>query len=376
MKKENYYDFFYSYINLHLTIKSFAIAGLSPSPILEIMPKKDLVMLIDKNKIRRVGKNYITISLHAEGGQGKQISNRDAYDNHVNKLERFISAFEALSPQGKLNIEVNNIFALMAIEHEKAGNNYLTRKMELGHSVYLHGDIGGQPDKTIQQFEQDLITRKQIVEHAIGQKIKGASGVCGHLPWIELVKKQGIKFVSSMVNYCMKSHDPANLPSEYSWVYDCESPAQQISETQDCHGIFPPKEMTEYGFTPFTLSNSKNWINNMTPYFDENASKSDLMIFPSLQVGKLACLYQEVEGECIEDDQDLDVLDDIISRALDDIKNFRKTNPAPDLYLGFVLSIGYNYTEEYSKKAAAVIDRYIQSGDLHWQSYSESYEEL
>ncbi len=354
---------------VYLSINSLTFARL------ENILDSNIKLPTNYNMLKK-GKNYITISLHAEGGKGHQISNKDAYDNHVNKLEKFISAFEQLSPPGKLNLEVNNIFGLMAMEHEAPGNNYLTRKMELGHSVYLHGDIGGQPDKTIQQFEQELITKKGIVEKAIGQKIKGASGVCGHLPWIELVKKQGIKFVTSMVNYCMKSNDPANLPSEYSWVYECKSPAQQISDTQDCHGVFPPKEMTEFGFTPFTLYDSKNWINNMTLYFTPEASKDDLIIFPSLHVGKLACLYQETEGECIEEDNDLDVLDDIISEALDDINSFRQTNPTKDLYLGFVLSIGQNYTEEFSKKAAAVIDRYIQTGDLHWQSYSESYEQL
>lgn len=327
---------------------------------------------------------YLNISLHLEGTPYSQVSNYQRYEQHINTINQFIIPIKNKNPDVKFNFELSHQFILQDIMHGETkfgvGNSFSKEKMNEGHTVMIHADIGGQSESN-EEYNYKLNRIITDFERLLGEKPKGASGICGTNNWIESLKDHGIKYITSLVEFCKKSIFKKRLAPTDWWIRSCTTPGSTVPEGEipwdpsikNCHGIYP--SLSNLTIRPFYLIDSRDWVKNVAPISLLNSMKKkrELVAFSSMPIGKLTCLSNSAtEPNCVEDQMDLIEFE---NRLNDTINVINSTNYQHN-YLNFVLSVGTQYTPTFSNSIGEVLLNFVNDNNIKWKSADKVYRHI
>jgi len=283
---------------------------------------------------------YLGFFVHLEGWPNTEEAQRD-YFKKIRDYEKIFSNHGA-----KLTLESKEL----AQNILKYGDNVLAELEKKGHTIGSHADIGTEIFFTKDSFISSLIAKKTELEK-IGTHPRHVSGVCSWLDWSNFVAEAGFSFVTSSVQYCLKSLPPQNQPDT---VKNCLNPS-------DCHAPYP-LELRDR-LHPWRMS-SNDWT--------KADPEGKVVNIPSSSL--LPCLAESKTNpnvtQCPFDDNDIkeffSELDEVISLA---------DNSQITMFM-----VGWSFGEPIDpillEKWLTQIDSYVASGKVVWKTAGEIYDEF
>ena len=336
---------------------------------------------IPNTPISKTKNIYLNISLHLEGTPYSQVSNYQRYERHIQGINQFIIPIKNENPKVKFNFELSHQFILQDIMHGETkfgiGNSFSKIQKAEGHSILIHADIGGQSESNT-EYEYKLSRIISDFKTLMGEEPIGASGICGTNDWLGSLKNNGIKYITSLVEFCKKSIFKKKLAPFDWWVKSCVTPGSTVPENEipwdpsikNCHGIFP--KLGKLTIRPFFMKNSRDWLKNINQVSMLNSinKKREILAFASMPIGKLTCLSNSAtEATCLEDHMDIIEFENRLNDSLNVINNHNYKNN----YLNFVLSVGEQYNPTYSSSIGKVLKDFTSDNNITWKSVEDSY---
>jgi|GEM_PF-3053980 len=263
------------------------------------------------NTSQPLGPIQIIMSAHIEGWND-DVTNADAFALHVARTEVLRSVLEDNGIINNWEIRPDQFLAGV-VNHE---SDILEQWMNSGHAVEIHADLGGDHDNDdrlsteLGEFIADF--------NAAGLEVTSASGMCSEADWVSAAADNGLKMVDGIVEYCLKSMPPENLPPEYAWIEDCTTPS-------DCHaGVF--HHDLERSMTPWRPISAENWV------IPGGNDSMPIILGDGPWNGTLPCMAEDsgVKGsDCVADLNDTLVFDS----GLVDMLAARQ----PGVFYGFII---------------------------------------
>ena len=304
---------------------------------------------VEPNEEEKIPRNledtlYMGMSIHVEGW--KETNNTIKYKNHAAEIDEFAAIFEEYNMPLTLELRPDE-FVVGSINAEDS--DFILELAERGHDIQVHADLGPK-FSVLKPFIQTLKEYKGII-NSVGIEVNGVSGVCAELDWVTAVKKSGFKFVTGVVEYCMKSLE--ELPEGYEDIADCDNPVL-------CHAR-PMASNLDFSMHPLRPISATNWIT-------DGGAKDMPVIFIGGNLGEIKCLSEGEYGKCDFDIDDVDIIKTRIDEALENL------DPARINTLNMTISIGKSPDENFIRELLDLIKTYVNEGNVEWIKMSEQYE--
>jgi len=190
---------------------------------------------------------YLSFTLHIEGWANED-TNQEKFNRHSDFIQNASDLFSSYGAY--MNIEVRpDEFIAGAI----AWNSSLLADLEAeGHTIGIHADIGNAPGTTLESMT-NVLTNMKAMGEAQGVSIRGVSGICSDLDWVQAAYDAGYEYITSIVEYCMMSMTNETIPVGYEDVLNCTSPA-------GCHDT-AFNAAPEYSMHPYRPDSGVDWAN-------------------------------------------------------------------------------------------------------------------
>lgn len=290
-----------------------------------------------------LGPVQVMLAVHIEGFRDEAM-NADSFGRHVERVEDMRVVLERHGIIANLEVRTDQFLAGV----ENHGSDILQTWLAAGHGVEVHADLGGNHDNTM-RLTRELGEHLQAMRD-YGLEPTSVSGLCSEADWVGAAAHHSVRLVDGLVDYCLKSLPPENLPPEYSWVLDCTNPA-------DCHdGVFG--EELERSITPWRPLSADNWL---VPGGD---ASMPILLVDGPWNGGLKCIAEPPNtpgSDCTLDMEDADVFD----RGLDEVLAARE----PGQFYGFIIggfSIGAEVDTAGLDTVAAYLATEVQLGNIEF----------
>ena len=295
------------------------------------------------NTSQSLGPIQVIMSTHIEGWNN-DATNAEAFAQHVARTEVLRTVLEDNGIMNNWEIRPDQFLAGV-VNHE---SDILEQWQNSGHAVEIHADLGGDHDND-ERLSTEL-GEYIAAFNAAGLNVTSASGMCSEADWVSAASENGLKMVDGIVEYCLKSMPPENLPSEYAWIEDCTTPS-------DCHtGVF--HHDLERSMTPWRPISAENWVmpggNNSMP----------IILGGGPWNGTLACMAEDagIKGDdCVRDLEDTLVFDS----GLQDMLAARQ----PGVFYGFIIgaaSIGGSVNESGMRILVEYLAGQVEVGNIEF----------
>ncbi|RME29331.1 MAG: hypothetical protein D6806_01590, partial [Deltaproteobacteria bacterium] len=227
--------------------------------------------------------------------------------------------------------------------------SYIDRWIGMGHRISYHADVGGTGQPSLQQLRSDLDSYKASVDALGVDTVDVVSGICSRGPWVDASIAAGFELACGIVEYCLTSLDPANLPPDKQDVANCAGPA-------DCHG--QALNDLSKALHPWFASDSSNWL--------EPDPDGRLAILVSMGGIVVPCIAEgETQSGCTADDGDVAAFAAEIEQA-----SLYTENPAPTV-LVHSWSIGSRVEQAFAEAFFAAADEAVSAGRARWIDLGE-----
>ena len=280
----------------------------------------------------------LAIEIHVEGWTN-EIQNSQAFIAHSEAVDVVASA--AAGHGAVLSIGLSAKYAEAA---SKFGTDYIERWIDMGHGISYHADIGGTGQPTLQQLTSALSAYKAVVDSLGVNSTPVVSGVCSPGPWVEAALAAGFELACGIVEYCLTSLDPENIPPDKQYVKDCAGPA-------DCHG--PAISDLSKALHPWFTSSSSNWL--------QPDPQGRLAVVVSMGGVTVPCMAEGSNEACSADTDDVSAFAREISEAA-----AYTNHPGPTVLL-HSWSIGTPVDGDFAEALFGAADDAITSGKARWR---------
>jgi len=282
-------------------------------------------------------------TVHIEGFRDEAM-NAGSFERHVERVEAMRTVLERHGIVANWEIRTDQFLAGV----ENHGSDILQTWLGAGHGVEVHADLGGNHDDNM-RLTNDLGEHMQAMRD-YGLEPTSVSGLCSEADWVGAAATQRVSLVDGLVDYCLKSLPPENLPPEYNWVLDCTNPA-------DCHdGVFG--DDVALSIAPWRPLSGDDWL---TPGGD---TSMPILIVDGPWNGGLRCLAEPAGTagrDCTLNMADIDAFD----VGLDAVLAARQ----PGVFHGFIIgggSIGSAVDVDALDTVAAYLNTEVQLGNIEF----------
>jgi len=291
---------------------------------------------------------YLSFTLHVEGWINED-SDQDKFIRHSSIVQNTSDLFASYG--AFLNIEVRPDEFIAATD---AWNSSILADLESeGHVIGIHADIGNAPGTTLESMTNLLSNMKRVGENQ-NVSIRGVSGICSNIDWIQAAYDAGYEYITSIVEYCMLSMTNDTIPLGYEDVLNCTNPAE-------CHDtVF--YSAPEYSMHPYRPHSGIDWANI------NHSSAYPVLIMSGMQQHSFYCLSTNTVGDCAFNNGTITAYIESIDLALENL------NPDYLNTMNTVWSLGTPLSEELQHGLFAVLQPYIDSGQVELASVGEVYD--
>lgn len=292
---------------------------------------------------------YLSFTLHIEGWTDEE-TNEAMFERHSEKIQNASDLFSSYGAY--LNIEVRPDEFIAAAN---AWNSTILADLEAaGHTIGIHADIGNSPGTTLASMTNVLTNMKALGE-AQGVTIRGVSGICSDLDWVQAAYDAGYEYITSIVEYCMMSMTNETIPEGYESALNCTSPAE-------CHDV-AFHAASEYSMHPYRPNNGTDWasINHSNDY--------PVLIMGGVQQHSFYCLSTHpISGECAFNNGTISAYIAAVELALENLDaDYLNT-------MNSVWSLGADMPVELQHGLFTALQPYIDSGQVELVSVGDIYD--
>jgi len=291
---------------------------------------------------------YLSFTLHVEGWTNEDL-NQEKFNRHSNTIQNASDLFASYGAY--MNIEVRpDEFIAGAI----AWNSTILADLEAeGHTIGIHADIGNAPGTTLQSMTNVLTNMKALGE-AQGVSIRGVSGICSDVDWVQAAFDAGYEYITSIVEYCMMSMTNETIPAGYEDVLNCTTPAE-------CHDT-AFHAAPEYSMHPYRPDIGADWANI------NHSSAYPVLIMSGVQEHSFHCLSTNPTGDCAYNNGTIIAYIEAVELALENLDaNYLNT-------MNTVWSLGSDIPVELQHGLFTALQPYIDSGQVELASVGEVYD--
>ena len=291
---------------------------------------------------------YLSFTLHIEGWANED-TNQEKFNRHSDFIQNASDLFSSYGAY--MNIEVRpDEFIAGAI----AWNSSLLADLEAeGHTIGIHADIGNAPGTTLESMT-NVLTNMKAMGEAQGVSIRGVSGICSDLDWVQAAYDAGYEYITSIVEYCMMSMTNETIPVGYEDVLNCTSPA-------GCHDT-AFNAAPEYSMHPYRPDSGVDWANI------NHSSDYPVLIMSGVQQHSFHCLSTTPVGDCIYNNNTITAYIEAVELALENLDgDFLNT-------MNTVWSLGSTIPDELQHGLFTALQPYIDSGQVEFASVGEVYD--
>ncbi len=292
---------------------------------------------------------YLSFTIHVEGWSD-EVTNEVMFDRHSMVIQNASNLFASYGAY--LNIEVRPDEFIAAAN---AWNSSILADLEAsGHTIGIHADIGNSPGTTLSSMT-NVLTNMKILGEAQGVTIRGVSGICSSLDWIQAAYDAGYEYVTGIVEYCMMSMTNETISEGYEDALNCTSPSA-------CHDVAffaaPDKSMH-----PYRPNNGSDWgtINHSSDY--------PVLIMGGVQQHSFHCLSTHpISGACEYNNGTITAYIAGVELALENLDADYLNS------MNTVWSMGSDIPAELQHGLFAALQPYIDSGQVELASVGDVYD--
>ena len=279
-----------------------------------------------------------TVVLHLEGWEDD--TNQTSFQRHAAALREYADLFERYG--AKMTLEAKEIIDGCS----NWGDNVLLEMQARGHAVGIHADAGGNKNASVKSIARTLDEMQEKLA-SLGIQTSAASGVASKADWVEACERAGIDTVSCMVVYGLWALDPALRPDGF----------EPYANPGEGHGPYPFE--IEDRVHPWLMGEGSNWITH-----DPDGS---VVIIPTGLSLNGASGEMNGEEEYQSDFTQADI--DAWSEALPRVIAASDSAQVNTFYA--VWSLGKTLDTDLLEQWLALIDSYVQAGQIRWSTIPE-----
>jgi hypothetical protein len=286
------------------------------------------------------------LMVHLEGWADME---ETVFRRHASLLREYAALFEKYG--AKLTLESKE----MTEGAIRWNDNVFLELQNRGHAIGVHADVGGNKTDTLAGMKTELAEMKSRLE-SLHVKVRHVSGICSKLDWVTAAADTGFEFVTGTVAYALLSLPPAKRPIV---IPDNARPGEY-------HEAYP--FTTEGRLLSWRAENGSNWI--------EDTRGGRIVIIPS--GSGLAYTYEDSQGNTgLSGDQqftteDITAFETLLNTILTYIQSHKSSQPYT-YYLSW--SFGKVFDQALLEKWLQMVDKYIDSGRVRWQTMGEMYDD-
>ena len=291
---------------------------------------------------------YLSFTLHVEGWANED-SDQAKFNRHSDFIQNASDLFASYGAY--MNIEVRpDEFIAGAI----AWNSSILADLEAeGHTIGIHADIGNAPGTTLESMT-NVLTNMKAMGEAQGVSIRGVSGICSDVDWVQAAYDAGYEYITSIVEYCMMSMTNETIPVGYEDALNCITPA----ECHDTAFNLAP----EYSMHPYRPDSGLDWANI------NHSSDYPVLIMSGVQQHSFHCLSKNPAGDCTYNNNTITAYIEAVELALENLDgDFLNT-------MNTVWSLGSTIPDELQHGLFTALQPYIDSGQVELASVGEVYD--
>ena len=302
--------------------------------------------------------------MHIEGG--KEITQPEKLNLHMATAQAIISTLQAKGAKLSMELDKDFIFGVQAAG--ATATNKLKGWIASGHSIAIHADQGGQSTDTTTSMKAHIQTQIDALKDVLGvDTVHGISGICSHADWVQVASELNFTYVTSIVEYCLKSYDTAHFAADLVAAKAPRSAADYNACTNPsaCHDAFP-KELG-CGLLPWAWkpSSTLRWL-----HVDANPGASTL---PYLTPAGMDTIKKIAESGIDVSNADVDAfvarVTAIAAARWDGVTEATRTRVTS---AQTVLSVGASQEAAVLERMMALLQPLVDSGDIMWSNLDET----
>tara|TARA_B110000208_G_scaffold1852_1_gene2432 strand:- start:588 stop:2819 length:2232 start_codon:yes stop_codon:yes gene_type:complete len=302
--------------------------------------------------------------LHIEGG--KEIAQPEKLSGHMDRTQAIISTLEAKGAKLSIELDKDFIFGVQAAGATEI--NKLKAWIASGHSIAIHADVGGQATDTVTSMKAFILTQIEALKNILGvETIHGISGICSHADWVQVASELDFTYITSIVEYCLKSYDTANFATDLAASKAPRTAAEYNACTNPsaCHDAFP-KELG-CGLLPWAWkpSSTLRWL-----HVDASPGVSTL---PYIMPAGMDTIKKIAEPAIDVSNADVDAfvarVTAIAAARWDGVTEATRTRVTS---AQTVLSVGGSQEAAVLERMMDLIWPLVDSGDVIWSNLDET----